>query len=171
MKKRYSIPKEQCTCGISELYDNVAKIMGISDVSKGNKHGNKADHSLSAENSGKVALRKSIALVEEQGQQKRNARDNDVDQHDIEYRSRKGKNYLVIGDLLRGSKGLSEQLYHVGYTLLVQLRVVVYGGNEQRIDNKKIGNDCLDDGKSHNKDRQGLIGQAFHRGIVYSHSV
>lgn len=34
MKKRYSIPKEQCTCGISELYDNVAKIMGISDVSK-----------------------------------------------------------------------------------------------------------------------------------------
>lgn len=34
MKKRYSIPKEQCTCGISELYDNVAKILGISDVSK-----------------------------------------------------------------------------------------------------------------------------------------
>lgn len=34
MKKRYSIPKEQCTCGISELYDNVAKIMGISDVRK-----------------------------------------------------------------------------------------------------------------------------------------
>lgn len=34
MKKRYSIPKEQCTCGISELYDNVAKIIGISDVSK-----------------------------------------------------------------------------------------------------------------------------------------
>lgn len=24
MKKRYSIPKEQCTCGISELYNNVA---------------------------------------------------------------------------------------------------------------------------------------------------
>ena len=22
MKKRYSIPKEQCTCGISELYDD-----------------------------------------------------------------------------------------------------------------------------------------------------
>ena len=34
MKKRYSIPKEQCTCGISELYDNVAKIMGVSDLSK-----------------------------------------------------------------------------------------------------------------------------------------
>ena len=34
MKKRYSIPKEQCTCGISELYDNVAKVIGISDVSK-----------------------------------------------------------------------------------------------------------------------------------------
>lgn len=34
MKKRYSIPKEQCTCGISELYDNVAKIIGISNVSK-----------------------------------------------------------------------------------------------------------------------------------------
>ncbi len=34
MKKRYSIPKEQCTCGISELYDNVAKILGISNVSK-----------------------------------------------------------------------------------------------------------------------------------------
>ena len=34
MKKRYSIPKEQCTCGISELYDNDAKIIGISDVSK-----------------------------------------------------------------------------------------------------------------------------------------
>ena len=34
MKKRYSIPKEQCTCGISELYDNVAKIIGISDISK-----------------------------------------------------------------------------------------------------------------------------------------
>lgn len=34
MKKRYSIPKEQCTCGISELYDNVAKILGISDVSE-----------------------------------------------------------------------------------------------------------------------------------------
>lgn len=31
MKKRYSIPKEQCTCGISELYDNVAKVIGISD--------------------------------------------------------------------------------------------------------------------------------------------
>ena len=27
-------PKEQCTCGISELYDNVAKIMGVSDLSK-----------------------------------------------------------------------------------------------------------------------------------------
>ena len=26
MKKRYSISKEQCTCGISELYDNVANI-------------------------------------------------------------------------------------------------------------------------------------------------
>ena len=26
--------KEQCTCGISELYDNVAKVIGISDVSK-----------------------------------------------------------------------------------------------------------------------------------------
>ena len=35
MKKRYSIPKEQCTCGISEFYDNVAKIMGVSDLSKG----------------------------------------------------------------------------------------------------------------------------------------
>lgn len=34
MKKRYSISKEQCTCGISELYDNVAKIIGVSDVSK-----------------------------------------------------------------------------------------------------------------------------------------
>ena len=34
MKKRYSIPKEQCTCGISELYDNVAKIMCVSDLSK-----------------------------------------------------------------------------------------------------------------------------------------
>ena len=34
MKKRYSISKEQCTCGISELYDNVAKIMGVSDLSK-----------------------------------------------------------------------------------------------------------------------------------------
>lgn len=34
MKKRYSIPKEQCTCGISEFYDNVAKIMGVSDLSK-----------------------------------------------------------------------------------------------------------------------------------------
>lgn len=34
MKKRYSIPKEQCTCSISELYDNVAKIMGVSDLSK-----------------------------------------------------------------------------------------------------------------------------------------
>ena len=34
MKKRYSIPKEQCTCGISELYDNVSKIIGISNVSK-----------------------------------------------------------------------------------------------------------------------------------------
>ena len=34
MKKRYSIPKEQCTCGISELYDNVAKILGISNVSE-----------------------------------------------------------------------------------------------------------------------------------------
>ena len=34
MKKRYSIPKEQCTCGISELYDNVAKIMGVSDLNK-----------------------------------------------------------------------------------------------------------------------------------------
>ena len=34
MKKRYSIPKEQCTCGIRELYDNVAKILGISDVSE-----------------------------------------------------------------------------------------------------------------------------------------
>ena len=34
MKKRYSIPKEQCTCGISELYDTVAIIMGISDISK-----------------------------------------------------------------------------------------------------------------------------------------
>lgn len=33
MKKRYSIPKEQCTCGISELYDNVAKIMCVSDLS------------------------------------------------------------------------------------------------------------------------------------------
>ena len=32
MKKRYSIPKEQCTCGISELYDNVAKIIGISTI-------------------------------------------------------------------------------------------------------------------------------------------
>jgi hypothetical protein len=32
MKKRYSIPKEQCTCGISELYDNVAKIIGVSDL-------------------------------------------------------------------------------------------------------------------------------------------
>lgn len=34
MKKRYSISKEQCTCGISELYDNVAKIMGVLDLSK-----------------------------------------------------------------------------------------------------------------------------------------
>lgn len=34
MKKRYSISKEQCTCGISELYGNVAKIMGVSDLSK-----------------------------------------------------------------------------------------------------------------------------------------
>ena len=34
MKKRYSIPKEQCTCSISELYDNVAKIIGVSDLSK-----------------------------------------------------------------------------------------------------------------------------------------
>lgn len=34
MKKRYSIPKEQCTCGISELYDNVAKIMGVSDLTE-----------------------------------------------------------------------------------------------------------------------------------------
>lgn len=34
MKKRYSIPKEQCTCGISELYDNVAKIMGVYDCRK-----------------------------------------------------------------------------------------------------------------------------------------
>ena len=34
MKKRYSIPKEQCTCSISELYDNVAKIMDVSDSSK-----------------------------------------------------------------------------------------------------------------------------------------
>ena len=33
-EKRYSISKEQCTCGISELYDNVAKIMGVSDLSK-----------------------------------------------------------------------------------------------------------------------------------------
>lgn len=33
-EKRYSIPKEQCTCGISELYNNVAKIIGISDVNK-----------------------------------------------------------------------------------------------------------------------------------------
>ena len=32
MKKRYSISKEQCTCGISELYDHVAKIMGVSDL-------------------------------------------------------------------------------------------------------------------------------------------
>ena len=29
MKKRYSIPKEQCTCGISEFYDNVAKIIDV----------------------------------------------------------------------------------------------------------------------------------------------
>ena len=32
MKKRYSIPKEQCVCGITELYDNAAKIMGISNI-------------------------------------------------------------------------------------------------------------------------------------------
>ena len=34
MRKRYSIPKDQCTCGISELYDNIAKIIGISNLSK-----------------------------------------------------------------------------------------------------------------------------------------
>ena len=34
MKKRYSISKELCTCEISELYENIAKIMGISDLSK-----------------------------------------------------------------------------------------------------------------------------------------
>ena len=34
MKKRYSIPKEQCVCGITELYDNAAKIMGISSIEK-----------------------------------------------------------------------------------------------------------------------------------------
>lgn len=34
MKKRYSIPKEQCVCGITELYDNAAKIMGISNIEK-----------------------------------------------------------------------------------------------------------------------------------------
>ena len=34
MKKDILISKEQCTCGISELYDNVAKIMGVSDLSK-----------------------------------------------------------------------------------------------------------------------------------------
>ena len=32
-KKDIPISKEQCTCGISELYDNVAKIMGVSDLS------------------------------------------------------------------------------------------------------------------------------------------
>lgn len=34
MKKRYSISKEQCICSIGKLYDTIAIIMGISDVSK-----------------------------------------------------------------------------------------------------------------------------------------
>jgi hypothetical protein len=34
MKKRYPITKEQCMCSIGKLYDTVAIIMGISDISK-----------------------------------------------------------------------------------------------------------------------------------------